>query len=189
MASKKKKDSPGSSTGTVMKRKAISMEVKSEIIKRHEEGESCASIGRKMELARTTVVTIVKDRERILNHIKGSTPMSSTCITKQRSQLIIEMERLLVLWLDDQRQRRMPVSLLVMQEKARRLFETLKSQQPPGSQEEQFQASKGWFNRFKARANLHNIRIQGEAASADVSAASEFPAALAEIIRDGAYCD
>ena len=52
--------------------------------------------------------------------------MKATVITKQRSGLIIEMERLLVLWLEDQNQRRIPVSLMVIQEKAKRLFEELK---------------------------------------------------------------
>ena len=40
---------------------------------------------------------------------------------------------------------------------------------------------------FKACANLHNLKLQGEAASADNTAASEFPDALAEIIREGGY--
>ena len=52
--------------------------------------------------------------------------MKATGITKQRSGLIIEMERLLVLWLEDQNQRRIPVSLMVIQEKAKRLFDALK---------------------------------------------------------------
>ena len=137
--------------------------------------------------SRSTVATIIKDKERILEAVKGSAPMKATMITKQRSGLIIEMERLLVMWLEDQNQRRIPVSLMLIQEKARRLFETLKSQKGEGSASEEFAASKGWFNRFKARANLHNLKVQGEAASADTEAASVFPEALAAIIREGGY--
>ena len=48
-------------------------------------------------------------------------------------------------------------------------------------------ASHGWFNRFKARHNLHNVKVSGEAASADVKAAEEFPGKLAEIIHQGGY--
>jgi hypothetical protein len=35
----------------------------------------------------------------------------------------------------------------------------------------EFHASKGWFDKFKNRAKLHNIRLTGESASADKQAA------------------
>ncbi|CAM5131489.1 unnamed protein product [Natator depressus] len=41
---------------------------------------------------------------------------------------------------------------------------------------------------FKARANLHNIRVSGKAASADEEAAHAFPDTLAKIIEKGGYC-
>ena len=51
-----------------------------------------------------------------------------------------------------------------------------------------FNASHGWFHQFKARANnLHNVKVSGEAASADTVAAREFPETLREIINEGAY--
>ena len=186
MAPKRKADS---SDGSGKKRKAITMEMKLDIVKRSERGESATNIGRALDLSRSTVATIIKDKVRILEHVKGSAPMQSTVITKQRSGLMIEMERLLVLWLEDQNQRRIPVSLMIIQEKAKRLFEALKSQQGEGegSESDEFSASKGWFMRFKVRANLHNLKVQGEAASADDKAASSFPDALAEIIREGGY--
>lgn len=46
-------------------------------------------------------------------------------------------------------------------------------------------ASKGWFVHFKACANLHNLKVPGEAATGDAKAAGDFPSALAEIIREG----
>lgn len=47
-------------------------------------------------------------------------------------------------------------------------------------------ASHGWFNRLKARTNLHDVKVSREAASADAIAAQEFPATLREIIDEGA---
>ena len=162
----KRKASSGDGGGSA-KRKAITMEVKLDIVKRSEKGEKPTNIGRLLNLSRSTVATIIKDKECILEHVKGSAPMKSTVITKQRSGLIIEMERLLVLWLEDQNQRRVPVSLMLIQAKAKKLFDALKEKGGESSESEEFKASKGWFMRFKARSNLHNLKVQGEAASAD----------------------
>ena len=44
-----------------------------------------------------------------------------------------------------------------------------------------FNASHGWFHRFKARASLHNVKVNGKAASADLVAARERPETLWEM--------
>ncbi|XP_064077646.1 tigger transposable element-derived protein 1-like [Macrobrachium nipponense] len=135
-----------------------------------------------------TVVTIVKDKERILKHVKDAAPMKATAINvKQRSQSIVEMEKLLMIWLEDQNQRCVPVSLSVFQEKARELHEAVVKKHGEGSVSGEFSESRGWFNRFKAHANLHNVTLQGDAASAVSESADSFPSGLAEIIKDGGY--
>ncbi|XP_066122347.1 uncharacterized protein [Saccopteryx bilineata] len=164
MAPKRKSESSDGSASK--KRKAITMEVKLDIVKRSEKGESATNIGHVLGLSRSTVATIIKDKDRILEHVKGSAPMKSTVITKQRSGIMIEMERLLVLWLEDQHQRHIPVSLTLIQEKAKQLFEEIKHERGEGSEE--FVASRGWFMRFKARANLHNLKVQDEAAGREM---------------------
>uniref|UniRef100_A0A672YH87 HTH CENPB-type domain-containing protein n=1 Tax=Sphaeramia orbicularis TaxID=375764 RepID=A0A672YH87_9TELE len=80
-----------------------------------------------------------------------------------------------MLWIEDQNQRRLSISLMLIQEKAWRIFQTLKEQKGKDAEKEEFTASKGWFMRFKACANLHNLKVQGEAASADETAAKAFP--------------
>lgn len=76
---------------------------------------------------------------------------------------MVEMERLLI-WLEDQKQRRIPVSLMVILEKAERIFEALKSKK--------VEVNSLWWVKvglagLKFYANLHNLKVQGEAASAD----------------------
>ncbi|KAK0066992.1 tigger transposable element-derived protein 1 [Biomphalaria pfeifferi] len=95
-------------------------------MRRSDKGETSTEIDRSLQLSHSTVSPIIKDKDPILEHVKGSAPMKATVITKQSCGLIIEMERLLVLSLEDQNQRRIPVSLMVLQEKASRLFEVLK---------------------------------------------------------------
>ncbi|XP_066950624.1 tigger transposable element-derived protein 1-like [Macrobrachium rosenbergii] len=168
--------------------KSITMEVNYDVINRSEKGESNTEIGRALGLSRTMVVTTVKDKQGILKHVQEAAPMKATVINvKHRSQNVAEMEKLLLIWLEDQNQRHVPVSLSVIQEKVRELHAAVVKKNGEGSVSEEFSASRGWFDCFKSRADLHNVKLQCEAASADSVAAESFPSGLAEIIREGGY--
>ena len=118
---------------------------------------------------------------------KSGVPMMSTIISEKHGKVMEEMEKLLSVWMQDQHQRWVLLSLMLIQGKAKSLYEDLKKKHSKESEGASFNASHGWFHGFKARANLHNVKVSGEAASADMVAAQEFPEMLRETVDEGTY--
>ncbi|XP_028664019.1 putative CENPB DNA-binding domain-containing protein 1 [Erpetoichthys calabaricus] len=150
-------------------RKAIGLDTKMMILKQYEGGKKVNVIACDMKLSHSTVSTVLKDKNRIREAVNGSAPLRSTVITKQHTGPIHEMEKLLNIWMEDQIQKQTPLSLFTVQSKARSLFGTLKEHAGEDYSQE-FVASTGWF---KKRFQLHNVRVTGEAASADEEGASK----------------
>jgi len=119
-----------------------------------------------------------------MEHVKSAMSIMLTIILKQHGKVMEKMERLLSVWMQDQHL--VPIYLM-FQEKAKSLYKDLKKRHSEESEGAPFNVSCGWFHWFKARANLYNGKVSGEAASTEMVAAREFPEMLQEIIDEGTY--
>ena len=97
-----KRRSNGDVAGTAKKRQAIMMETKVKIIERVERGEKMVEVVCSHNMDRSTMGTILKNKDRIMEHVKSAVPMMSTIISKKRGK---EMEKLLSVWMQDLCQR------------------------------------------------------------------------------------
>jgi len=96
------------------------------------------------------------------------------------------MEELLMTRIENQTQKRIPLSTMTITIKAKSLFVMLKEKAGP-EYYVKFTASSGWFKWFKNCYSLHNVKVSGESVSADVKAAEEYLVTLDKLIVEENY--
>ena len=167
-------------------RHCTSLTVKLEIIRRAEGGERHTAIAKEMKLPRSTISTIIRFKDSYKKQARSTGRPGSLYLRKKRDPNMEKMESLLIAWIEDRVQRHMPISKALIKDKASTLWDDVR-QEDGEDLDASFQASNGWFWRFKRRANLHNISLCGEAASADLEAAQRFPASFLRLVEDAGY--
>lgn len=181
---------PASSSAGVQpkkSRKSLNLDVKLQIIARHEGGEGANSIARALALSQSTVSTVIKNKDSIRKAGQVATSMQAKTLTRHREPIFEEMERCLSIWIRNETAKSMPLNMSTISRKAIKLFEKLREDGWKVKEGTKFTASKGWFERFKNRAGLHNEKTCVEAASADKEAAKAFLCTLKKRIEDGGY--
>ncbi|XP_066468627.1 tigger transposable element-derived protein 1-like isoform X3 [Tiliqua scincoides] len=166
-------------------RRVIDLETKLKMIKDYEGGKPVMAIARQSGMSHSTIATILKNKNKVTEAVKGSASLKATRLTKVREGPISDMEKLLMAWIEDKTQKGIPLSTMMITAKARSLFAMLKEKARPDYDVE-FTASSGWFRRFKNRHSLHNVKLSGESPTAD-KAAEEFVETLDKLIVEENY--
>lgn len=109
---------------------------------------------------------LLRDEEKLRSEHGGEQNQISSERKRQRSGKDSAVEDALYKWFEFARSRKAPVNGPILCQKAEMIAHEL------GHRE--FKATDGWFGRWKLRHELKHIKVQGEAADADVEAATEW---------------
>lgn len=150
--------------------------------------DKVASVARKFGMNESSVRELRKNEEKIRASVKESGLLCAKTASVTRDIKLEKTEKALNLWIEDQTKKRVPLSSQIIREKAKQLHSHFSQSLGEASDTPQFLASKGWFERFKTRFTLHNVKLVGEAASADHKAAEEFPSEFKKIVEEGEFC-
>ncbi|GIX92810.1 hypothetical protein CDAR_286711 [Caerostris darwini] len=170
------------------KKKMMSIELKREIIEKHEQGVRVVDLSRQYGRSTSMICSVLKRKE----SIKSVTPAKGlTIISKLRTTLHENMEKLLMVWMTEKQLQGDTLTQTIICEKARAIYGDLLKQTPQTSideaSEESFKASRGWFEYFKKRSGIHSVVRHGEAASSDMKAAEDYIKTFSDLIKAQGY--
>ncbi|XP_067135000.1 tigger transposable element-derived protein 1-like [Centruroides vittatus] len=136
-------------------------------------------------MAKSTISTILKNKETIK---RANVAKGVTTLTKQRPQILEEVEKLLLIFINEKQLRGDSISETFICEKALEIYDDLVKKTPGTSTSAfVFKASRGWFENFKNRSGIHNVVRHGEGASSDKEGAEKFVAEFSKLIMEEGY--
>ncbi|UYV71913.1 hypothetical protein LAZ67_9001124 [Cordylochernes scorpioides] len=170
------------------KKKIMSIELKREIIEKHEQGVLVVDLSRQYGRSTSMICSVLKRKESIKSVTRAK---GLTIISKLRTSLHENMEKLLMVWVTENQLQGDTLTQSIICEKARAIYGDLLKQTPQTSideaSEESFKPSRGWFENFKKRSGIHSVVRHGEAASSDMKAAEDYIKTFSDLIKAQGY--
>lgn len=161
------------------KRKFLSLEDKARIIAEAESGKKKANIAEDFGIAPSSLSTILKSKESIAKALASGTSAQHKKVTQPLHE---DLDKAVYTWFVETRAKKVPLSGNIVQQKALNYACLLGI--------DDFKASTGWLNRFKARHNIVGKVLCGESAAADTDGASAWTESnVAGIMKDYAPKD
>ena len=136
-------------------RKSISFGQKLDIITDIEQGETQASVCRRLDLSKTTVSTIWRSKETLKRKFESSEVSSNT--KRFRSCTHKDVDTALLVWFKQARSNNIPVNGPLLLEKANSLASAVG--------DESFSVTTGFIDRWKTRHGIMLKKVSGEAGS------------------------
>ena len=112
----------------------------------HESYSSCAS-------------QVVNANKKFLKAIQSATSVNIQ-MKRKRNSLTADIEKVLVVWIEDQTSHNIPLYQSLIQRKFLILLNLMKAQTGEEDAEEKFEVSRGWFMRFKERSHFPDVKVQ-----------------------------
>ncbi|XP_068217885.1 tigger transposable element-derived protein 1-like [Palaemon carinicauda] len=163
-------------SGEKGKKVMLPLELKQEIIEKPESGVRVSDLAKQYGRNLSTISTIIKQKAAI-KAVKPSKGI--TIISKHRTPTL---ESLLLIWIKDKEIADDTITKTIICQKASAIYCDLKAVGSGGDAgesltdptTEEFKASRGLFEKFKKRTEIHSVVWHEEASSSDIKAADEF---------------
>ncbi|XP_057566797.1 tigger transposable element-derived protein 1 [Hippopotamus amphibius kiboko] len=146
---------------------------------------SCSAVGREFNVNESTIRYIKKKEKEIRRSVREAAPGSAKVTSIVREEAMEKMEKRLNLWIHEMTSdKKGVVDSIVVRLKAKEIYGHVTQGQ---KNVKPFSASAGWLARFKRRYGMNNVKLAGEAGSADQEAAEEFKKYLLSVIQEKGY--
>nr|XP_029723027.1 jerky protein homolog-like [Aedes albopictus] len=169
------------------KHNTLTLERKLQVIEQLDAGNaSLERIARQFNICKSTVLNISRQRDSIQtaeNRFRESGVSGRRTVKKAR---FCDLEEALFMWMLQERNKKHILTPDAVKVKAELLFKMFKEKERY-SNEMEFVATNGWYDRFRKRYGLRMMTVSGEKASGDVEAFASFKENLMQIILTNGY--
>ena len=148
------------SASLLIKKARNTIEFTKELATKHKRGVRVADLARMYWKSASTINSILAKKKEIK---ETDVAKGVNVLTKQGSQTIEDVEKLLLVWIKEQQLVGDSVSEAIICKKAKLLHADLTKKMPGTSAAVgEFKASRGWFDKFKKQTGIHSVVRQQE---------------------------